>query len=118
MPEEVFIDPTTRGIKWRSDEMYLGLHLRVAAYTPSVVVVHSRGWSTGGRSDRVYVPAQYHVFLILNRQQGVHALDQLVSFKVRLDPDGPNDAMPIPWRPFPDPATQPGNRHGPSRSST
>jgi len=74
MPEEVFIDPATRGIEWRSGEMYLGLHLRVAAYTPSVVVVHSRGWSTGGRGDRVYVPAQYHVFLILSHRNGVHAL--------------------------------------------
>ncbi len=118
MPEQAFIDPSTGGVEWRSGEMYLGLHLRVAAYTPSVVVVHSRGWSTGGRSDRVYVPAQYHVFLILSRRQGVHLLDHLVSFRVRLDLDGPSDAMPIPWRPFPDPATQKRNGHGPSSPST
>lgn len=115
MSEEIFINSATQAVEWRAGSMYLGLHLRLAKKTRELIVIHSRGWGTGTRSNRVYVPAQYHVFRVLSRgADDLYTLDHLVSFNVRLDPARPSDAMLIAWRPYPDPDQAPtdGARSG------
>jgi hypothetical protein len=114
MSEEAMIDTSTGFVDWRSAGMFLGRHLQLAAATPEVVLIHSRGWSTGPRHDRLYVPAQYHVFRVLSRTtEGIHRLEHLISIKARLDTGGPSNAPAIPWRPFPDPAAAPTNGNKP-----
>lgn len=94
--------------------MWLGHHLRLADVEgdePGVLVVHSRGFSTGPRHGRVYVPASYHVFKVLGSDDsGLLSLTHLTSFPVRMsERGGANTGAPLYWRPYPDPARMIGN---------
>lgn len=108
--EEVLIDPQSRRVEWIPASARPGLHVALASLTKEAVVIHSAGYSVGSGPGRVYVPAQFHVFLILSRDaDGRHRLQHVISHPVRFSPVRPSSGLPLFWRPYPDPDAQPRN---------
>jgi hypothetical protein len=125
----VSINPQSGGISVVSGRMWLGHHITVVeedhqlhplreGSAGSVLIIHSRGYSVGPKSDRMYVPASYHVFKVLDRDSaGNHRLRHMASFPVRMRLGGPKDAgMRMYWRPYPDPERTISNGHGSHRN--
>jgi hypothetical protein len=114
VPEEVLINATTGYVEWRSFGTRPGIHLTLVDVTRAVAVIHSRGYSVGSKPNRIYVPARYHVFLVLSRDPyGVHRLEHLISHPVGLQLRGPTGGFPVPWRPYPGPDAAPRNGNKP-----
>lgn len=111
---QLVIDHKVGSVLWSSGRMWLGHHIRLVddeAVEAGIVVIHSRGYSVGSRSARIYVPASYHVFTtIVADENGHHKLRHITSFPVRLREAGSCRAgLEMYWRPYPDPMRTVGN---------